>query len=133
MPITKAEREKINRAALFLAKRGYSKTENPYSIKYKLDNVSIDIVYPPNSAESEVNIRFINKNKVFSVGWIALVRENVTGSTDKLSNVKELLRYIEIKFFQITDYKFCQESNSLIDQYADKHQFENLVAKFLKL
>lgn len=133
MPITILEREEINKAALFLTQRGYKKTEDLYYINYKLNNVSINIIYPPNSEESEVNILFIDKNKFFSIGWIALVRENIEGNTDKLLNVKKLLSYIENKYFQILNNEFCKESNALIDQYIEKHQnkFENSLEKFL--
>jgi len=71
---------------------------NQYSINYSLSDICISVVYPPDSEESDVNIRFIRKNKVFSVGWIALVRENIKGSNDKLVNVKELLKYVKNQY-----------------------------------
>ena len=86
------------------------KTEDQYSISYKLNNICIKVVYPSNSQESDVDIHFFDKNQVFSVGWIALVRKNIIGSDNKLINVKELLKYIEDEYSQITNYKFCKDS-----------------------
>lgn len=134
MSITNSEREEINNAAKFLINIGYCKLEDQYSIKYTLNGVSINIVYPPNSEESEVNIHFITTNQFYSVGWIALVRDNIQGSNNKLANVKELLNYVENNYLQITNYKFCQTSQTLIDHYVKNNHkiFENSISDFLK-
>lgn len=133
MVITDLEKNEIKQMAKFLENRGYTRTERPYSIDYTLDNICISIVYPPNSDESDVNIRFIKKNEVFSVGWIALVRGDIKGSSEKCINIKELLKYVESQYLQIIDYQFCVESNYLIDKYVEKHQekFKNAIQEFL--
>lgn len=131
--MTDLERDKIKRIAEFLENFGYTRTENQYSINYTMDDICIYIVYPPNSDESDVNIRFIKKNKVFSVGWIALVRGGVKESNEKFMNVKDLLKYVENHYQQIIDYQFCVESDYLIDKYVEEHheKFENAVQNFL--
>lgn len=133
MGITCLEKNEIKKTAEFLERLGYIRTENQYSINYSLNAISISVVYPPISEESDVNIRFIEKNEVFSVGWIALVRGNVTGSNEKIMNIKILLKYVEEQYRQITDYEYCVESNKLIDKYVEKHheKFENAIYDFL--
>lgn len=133
MAITDLERKKIEKSAEFLERLGYDRTEDIYSINYRLNNICISIVYPPNSDESDVNIRFIEKNQVFSVGWIALVRGNIKGSDDKFMNVKELLKYVENQYSQIKDYQYCVESNNLVDKYVEEHRekYENAIRNFL--
>ncbi len=112
---------------------GYIRTEDQYSVNYTLNDICINIVYPPNSGESDINIRFIEKNEVFSIGWIALVRGNIKGSNEKFVNVEQLLKYIENQYVFIIDYKFCTESNELIDNYVKEHQekFKNSIQNFL--
>ena len=104
-----------------------------YSIKYALNDICISIIYPPNSDESEVNIRFGKQNKVFSVSWIALVRGNIKGSREKITHVIELLKYIENQHSQISNYQFCEESKWLIDKYVleNREKFEEAVQKIL--
>ena len=122
MAIPDLERKEIREAAKFLEKLGYIRSEDEYSIKYySLDSICINIVYPPYEKESDISIRFIKKNKAFSIGWIALVRENVRGSEDRLENVKELLKYIEEHHSQITDYGYCKTSDKLIEKYVEEH------------
>ena len=133
MAITDLERREIEKSAKFLERLGYARTEDSYSINYSLNNLCISIVYPPNSEESDVNIRFIEKNQVFSVGWIALVREDIRGSNDKVMNIKELLKYVEKQYFKVKDYQYCVESNNLVDKYVEEHheKFENAIHNFL--
>lgn len=133
MAITNLERKEIKKEAKFLENFGYTRTENECSINYVLDDICICIVYPPNSEKSHINIRFIEENKVFSVDWIAFVREDINGSNDKLKNVIKLLQYVKNQYSQITDYQFCVESNSLIDKYVEKNheKFDNAIRDFL--
>ena len=131
--LTNWERDEIKAAAEFLDDFGYTQTEDEYSISYKLDDICISIVCPPNADESDIIVRFIEKNAVFSVGWIALVRDNIKARKGLLANMKALLKYIEEKYFQITDYRFCLESDLLIDQYVEAHRdiYDKAVQDFL--
>lgn len=140
MSILEYDRKKIKESAVFLEKMGYTMTETLYSINYHLKNIGINILYPPNSNESEIDIKFMEKNNFFSVSWIAFVREGIyteKGSAEydtRLLNIIMLLRYIENHYDQIIDYDFCAESNELINKYVREHQtkFENAVTDFLK-
>lgn len=127
-------RDKIQQEAVFLEKKGYKKIEDEYSINYALSNLFISVVFPPNSEESDVLIRFLDINQVFSIGWIALVRNNIKGTSKKVENVIELVKYVKEYYDNITDYQFCLQSNILIDDYVEQHriQFEKCVADFLE-
>lgn len=133
MAITDMERKEIEKSAKFLEKLGYTMTEDTYSINYSLNNICFSIVYPPNSEESDINIRFIDKNQVFSIGWIALVRENINGNNYKVMNVKELLKYVKNHYLQIKDYQYCAESYKLVDKYVEEHweKYKNSIYNFL--
>ena len=91
------------------------------------------MAYPPNSDESDISIHFKNLNQIYSVGWIALVRNNIEGSINKLENIKELLKYLKVHYSEITNYEFCAESNKLIDEYIETHRemFDKAVLNFL--
>lgn len=140
MSILEYDRKKIRESAHFLEKKGYVVTETQYSIKYHLNNICLNVLYPPNSNESEIDIKFIDKNNFFSVSWIAFVREGIhveKGNVEygaRLLNVIMLLRYIENHYYQVTNYDFCLESNELINKYVLEHQtkFEKVVTDFLK-
>ncbi len=127
-------KEIIQREAVFLEKKGYKKMEDEYSVNYALNNVFISIVFPPNSEESDILIRFLDMNQVFSIGWIALVRNNLKGMGEKVENAIELIKYVKEYYNNITDYQFCLQSNILIDNYVERHrtQFEKSVADFLE-
>ena len=133
MAIYLFERDDIKKEAVFLEEYGYVITEDKYSINYTLDNLSIIVAYPPNSDESDISIHFKNLNQIYSVGWIALVRNNIEGSINKLENIKELLKYIKVHYSEITNYEFCAESNKLIDEYIETHRemFDKAVLNFL--
>ena len=133
MAISLFERDDIKKEAVFLEEYGYVITEDKYSINYTLDNLSIIVAYPPNSDESDISIHFKNLNQIYSVGWIALVRNNIEGSINKLENIKEILKYLKVHYSEITNYEFCAESNKLIDEYIETHRemFDKAVLNFL--
>ena len=121
MAITNWEKDEIKKAGAFLEKLGYIRKEDPYSIEYNLNNIRISVVYPPCEEESDVAIRFIRENKYFSIGWIAMVRDDIKGSKDKLANAKELLKYFENHYLQIKNCQYCMESYDLVDKYVEEH------------
>lgn len=127
-------RNRIQQEAYFLEKKGYAKIEDDDSINYNRNNILISIIFPPNFVEEDedVQIRFLDKNQVFSIGWIALVREGIKGTGEK--NLTELLQYIKEKYENIIDYHFCKESDKLIEQYVEQNraQFEKSVTRFLE-
>ena len=129
------EREQILKAGSFLEEKGYSvEHNNAHMIVYSNEKIEISIVYPPNGDMSELDIKFEGINEVFSIGWIALVRHNLRTSQEKLKHILELLDYVKSTYLQIIDYRYCKESNRLIDEYVAQHPeiFEKAVQDFLE-
>ena len=133
MLITELERERVKQNAHFLENMGYARSEDKYSVKYTLNDICISITYPPNTAESEINIRFISKNKVFDVKWMAFVSDNIEKREEKIGDIEAVLKYIENHYFQVVDYQFCENCNCLIDKYIAEHheKYERAVKRFV--
>ncbi|MEG0313633.1 MAG: hypothetical protein RR646_00010 [Erysipelotrichaceae bacterium] len=133
MSIVTEIKKEIQKEADFLIELGYKETEDEYSINYSLNNYSISVCFPPNCEESDVTIRFLDTNQVFSIGWIALVRNKLEANSGKLENVIELIKYAKENYRMVTNYQYCVQSNILIDEYIEQHrnQFAKSVADFL--
>ncbi len=57
-------------------------------------------------------MKFIEKNEMYSVGWIACVRKNLKiDPHEKLSNILILLIYIKENYNDLTQLSFCRDSN----------------------
>ncbi len=133
--ITDYEREQILEAGSFLEEKGYSvEYNNAHMIVYSNGKIEISIVYPPNGDMSELDVKFEDANEVFSIGWIALVRHNLKTSREKLKHILELLNYVKSNYLQVIDYRYCKESNKLINGYVAQHPeiFEKAVQDFLE-
>lgn len=134
MSIVTEIKNEIQKETKFLNELGYKEFEDEYAINYSLDNYLISVSFPPNSEESDVSIRFLDSNQVFSIGWIALVRNNIEGKSEKVENAIELIKYLKTNYDMVTKYQYCLQSNILIDEYVEQHraQFEKSVAEFLE-
>lgn len=134
MSIVTEIKNEIQKETKFLNELGYKKSEDEYAINYSLNNYLISVSFPPNSEESDVSIRFLDSNQVFSIGWIALVRNNMEGKSEKVENAIELIKYVKTNYDMVTKYQYCLQSNILIDEYVEQHraQFEKRVADFLE-
>ena len=77
--------------------------------------MKITIIFDRYSDSSDIKIRFIDKNKSFSIGWMLKVNEEVKyndymiNKVDKLINVLGLLNFIEDYYEQIIDIPFCEK------------------------
>lgn len=134
MSIDMEQRSRIKKEAIFLNELGYIITEDEYSINYSLKNHTINIVFPPNTEEGDILIRFLDLNQVFSIGWIAFVRNNFEGESEKTENVIALIKYVKVNYGMIINYRYCLQSDKLIHEYVKQHrtQFEKSVADFLE-
>lgn len=134
MSIVTEIKNEIQKETKFLNELGYKESEDEYAINYSLNNYLISVSFPPNSEESDVSIRFLDSNQVFSIGWIALVRNNMEGKSEKVENAIELIKYVKTNYDMVTKYQYCLQSNILIDEYVEQHraQFEKRVADFLE-
>lgn len=90
--------------ASFLEDQGYMMNFDETSINYTKNDIVISVTYPPNFDSSSVSIRFNDINKVFDIGWIALVRKGLKGKRDRLENAKELLWYTEEFQKKVSDF-----------------------------
>ncbi|EAE8345640.1 hypothetical protein BOQ23_01650 [Listeria monocytogenes] len=67
---------------------------------------------------SNINIKFLEENEMFNLGWIAFVRRNKTPlSQNKLDNILELLDYAEKNYDKVTNLQFCQESREMVKDF----------------
>ncbi|MBC2346130.1 hypothetical protein HBP72_07215 [Listeria welshimeri] len=65
---------------------------------------------------SNINIKFLEENEMFNLGWIAFVRRNqIPLPQNKLDNILELLAYAEKNYTKVTILQFCQESREMIE------------------
>ena len=73
MKMSEREKQKIVEHALFLADKGYTKNVGISTITYSNDEVAFISAFEPNSDVSDISIKFIAENEVYSVGWIVCV------------------------------------------------------------
>ena len=121
MKMNEEEKRKIIECSLFLADKGYMKNVGISTITYSHDGIAFIITFEPNSDISDVFIKFIAENEVFSVGWIACVRNGLQiNPYQRLENVLMLLSYIRKNYNTIVEINYCRESNSLISEFIAK-------------
>lgn len=59
---------------------------------------------------SNINIKFLEENEMFNLGWIAFVRRNQTPfPQNKLDNILELLDYAEKIILKLLTYNFAKK------------------------
>lgn len=118
MTMSENEKQKIVQYAEFLEYKGYTSSIKNSMITYSNDKIDIIITYEPNSDVSDINIKFVNENEIYSVGWIACVRNGLKISPhQRLENVIRLLSYLKDNYSTIIDIAYCKESNKLVDQF----------------
>jgi hypothetical protein len=108
----------------FFVSKNYKMTYNNNSVSYSNKKISFIFSYERYSERSTVYIKFIKKNEYFNVGWIALVRNNIQNNDNRLNRILQLMKYIEENYKDITNIKYCRESDELISQYVRNRQNE---------
>ena len=117
------EKTRILNKGSFLIKKGYQPVADSNVITYTNGDIEFNIIYEPNSPVSEMDVKFLNLNELFNVGWIAFVRDGVkVNSYDRLNCIFDLLAYVEKHYSEITDYNYCKESDKLVDEYIAKNK-----------
>ncbi|EAC5083174.1 TPA: hypothetical protein ACSY94_03255 [Listeria monocytogenes] len=67
---------------------------------------------------NNINIKFLEENEMFNLGWIAFVRRNQTPlPQNKLDNILELLDYAEKNYSKVINLQFCQESRGMVEDF----------------
>ena len=124
MKMSENDKQSIMEYALFLADKGYMKNVGISTITYYNDEIEIIITFEPNSDVSDISIKFIAENEVYSVGWIAFVRSGLQiNPHQRLENVLMLLSYIK-KYSTIVEIDYCRESNRLINEFIARRRTE---------
>lgn len=120
MKITDNEKQIVLSNATFLLKKGFTMAVNDNTIIYSNSKNQIIITF---ESYSDISIKFIEKNEIFSVGWIACVRKNLKiDPHERLSNILKLLIYIKENYNDLTQLSFCRDSNNLVDDFINKNR-----------
>ena len=123
MKMNEDEKQKIIKHSLFLADKGYMKNVETSTITYSNDETAIIITFEPNSDISDVFIKFTAENEVYSVGWIACVRNGLQiNPYQRLENVLMLLSYLRENYSSVVEIDYCRESNQLVHEFVAKLQ-----------
>ena len=123
MKMNEDEKQKIIKHSLFLADKGYMKNVETSTITYSNDETAIIITFEPNSDISDVFIKFTAENEVYSVGWIACVRNGLQiNPYQRLENVLMLLSYLRENYSSVVEIDYCRESNQLVHEFIAKLQ-----------
>lgn len=123
MKITDDERNLILESSAFLVKMDYTVEVTDNMIVYSRPENQIIITFEPYSDVSDMSIKFLEKNQVFNIGWIAYVQSNLKINVHKrLKNLVCLLKYASENYDAITNYNYCVESNRLIDDFINKNR-----------
>ena len=129
MKMNEDEKQKIIKHSLFLADKGYMKNVETSTITYSNGETAIIITFEPNSDISDVFIKFIAENEVYSVGWIACVRSGLQiNPHQRLENVLMLLSYLRENYSSVVEIDYCRESNQLVHEFIARLQ--KIGAKF---
>ncbi|MDF2487089.1 MAG: hypothetical protein K0R46_3257 [Herbinix sp.] len=117
----------IKKRANFLIEKGFVlQNEDEFIIHYSSNLCLVEIVFERFDDISDINIRFLEKNKSYSISWILRVFEEVNyndymiNKKDKLINVLGLLNFIEDYFENVTDIVFCESMMGKVEDFPKK-------------
>ena len=121
MVMSEYEKQEIVRYASFLEDKGYTKNiKNNHLIVYSGQEIEIIIAFEPYDDECDVCIKFEKENEVYSIGWIACVRENLSVNPyQRLETIMSLLSFVKKKYNTITDINYCRESRKLVNEFIE--------------
>ncbi|MBC1570573.1 hypothetical protein HCJ25_02760 [Listeria sp. FSL L7-1426] len=80
------------------------------TITFSNKKIAFVIGYERHDNVSNINIKFLQENEMFNLGWIAFVRRNQTLLPQ--NNILELLDYVKV-----TNLQFCQESREMVEDF----------------
>ena len=82
------------------------------------ENVRISAFFEPYDNGADVDIRFLEGNHHFIMGWIWVVHNGYEPINEKgVNKLIMILKYIEDNFDDITNLSWCQESRELITDF----------------
>lgn len=123
MRMTENEKQRIVKSADFLYDKGYTSKIKDYAISFLGDGISFIVSYERYSDTSDVLIKFMKENEVYSVGWIACVRSGLNIQPHlRLENVLMLLSYIRENYSSVTSRNYCKESDKSVSKFIENHK-----------
>lgn len=126
MKMTEREKKKIIESASFLLYKGYKKNIGVDIICYSWNGIEFIITFEPNSDVSDISIKFTRENEVYSIGWIACVRDGLhVNPHQRLENIVTLLSYIKENYSLLTNINYCKECNILIEEFIINKRKKN--------
>jgi hypothetical protein len=117
----------IKKRANFLIEKGFVlQNEDEFIVRYSSNLYLFEIVFERFDDISDVTIRFLEKNKSFSMNWVLRVFSEVNyndymiNKKDKLINVLGLLNFIEDYFDNVTNIDFCESMMGKVEGFLKK-------------
>ncbi|EAF1857333.1 hypothetical protein ACTZ8G_000593 [Listeria monocytogenes] len=119
MKINNNSKEIILKKSEFLLHNNLKLIEiTDFTITFSNKKIAFVIGYERYDNVSNINIKFLEENEMFNLGWIAFARRNQTPlPQNKLDNILELLNYAEKNYSKVTNLQFCQESRGMIEDF----------------
>ncbi|MBC1546076.1 hypothetical protein HCJ27_03055 [Listeria sp. FSL L7-1435] len=119
MKIDNNSKEIILKKSEFLFHNGFKLIEiTDATITFSNKKIAFIIGYERYDNVSNINVKFLEENEMFNLGWIAFVRRNQTPlPQSRLDNILELLDYAEKNYDKVTNLQFCQESREMVKDF----------------
>ena len=126
MIMAEDEMKKVAKSADFLNDKGYAREIGESTISFLGEGINFIISFERYSNVSDILIKFIKENEIYSVGWIACVRSGLSIEPhQRLENVLRLLSYIRENYSSIISRDYCKASDKLIKSFPVCRTIEN--------
>lgn len=126
MRMPDCDKEKIIEKGKFFEERGYVVETDDFSVKFIKDNIKFMAYYERYEESSSFDIKFIEGNKHFSIGWIWFVRNGEKHIKEKgIDKILMLMEYTRENFDKITDIEYCYENRRMLEAYFERKRREN--------
>ena len=122
MKMSDSDRKKILEAGKFLEELGYEVEIGEYSVIYNNGIIRFDADFERYENVCDLDIKFVEQNKHFIIGWIWVVRNGnqyiTTGEcADKIIM---LMEYLKNNYEKVTDIEWCEESREMINTFFER-------------
>lgn len=128
MIMAEDEMQKVVKSANFLNDKGYAREIEESTISFLGEGINFIISFERYSNVSDIFIKFIKENEIYSVGWIACVRSGLSIEPHhRLENVLTLLSYIRENYSSIICRDYCKASDKLIKVFIENERKNNIL------
>lgn len=114
------QKQILDRAGFFKTKGYKLVSQDDYSIYFINDKIEFIIYYGRYDEDRDISIRFLDKNGIYSVGWLAFFSEGKKND-EELSKLQEILRsleFIENNYDKAICYEEYEKTEKLIEEYV---------------